>query len=792
MKHFLRGQASSSTRDRIFHIAVESGTPPSKFQRPIPKDNQRLEIGQAMQENSFGLSLRKSKLSLKLMILSYVYPRTKPSLSKSVQKRYFNRELSWLAFNERVLDQAFSDQYPLLERTRFLSFVSSNLDQFYEIRVAGLMQKVDAGISRKSLDGSLPESLLNEVRQKAHAMSQREYECWREHLQPELAKEGITFKRIEKLSKEEFLWLRAYFRREVYPVLTPLAIDPTHPFPLIANKSLNLLVALRNRRKKKQKPLMAIVPVPRILPRLVRIEKKSGRGDTFVFLSEVVRHFVADLFPGHDAIGAWAFRITRNSHLYVDEEEIENLLLSIEEELHNRRKGAAVRLEIDDEVEEEVLNNLLTAINLQKEDVVRIRGPINLYRLMKLPDMVDRPDLKFEPFEARVPVALGMRKNLFSELAKRDFLLHHPYDSFAPMVDFLRVAAEDPDVFAIKLTIYRTSGDSPIVQALMDAARNGKQVTALVELKARFDEEANVQWSRRMEEVGVHVVYGLAGLKTHCKCCLVVRREKNKLRRYAHLGTGNYNPSTAKTYTDYSLFTSKSAFTADLANLFNTLTGYTRKPNFRKILVAPYSLHSEVIRLIREEIKAAKSGKEARVIIKVNSLIDPECIDELYKASQAGVKVDLIVRGICGLVPGVKGLSENIRVKSLLGRFLEHSRVFHFQNAPIGNRTYLGSPDWMPRNFFRRVEVAFPVEQVEEEKKILDTMQAFIDDNAFATELKSSGKYNPASKRKKIFSVQENLIESTKVEIAKQMEASLRRRTSGKSKDQSEGDQENS
>ena len=792
MKHFLRGQASSSTRDRIFHIAVESGTPPSKFQRPIPNDNQRLEIGQAMQENSFGLSLRKSKLSLKLIFSHMSTPRTKPSLSKSVQKRYFNRELSWLAFNERVLDQAFSDQYPLLERTRFLSFVSSNLDQFYEIRVAGLMQKVDAGISRKSLDGSLPESLLNEVRQKAHAMSQREYECWREHLQPELAKEGITFKRIEKLSKEEFLWLRAYFRREVYPVLTPLAIDPTHPFPLIANKSLNLLVALRNRRKKKQKPLMAIVPVPRILPRLVRIEKKSGRGDTFVFLSEVVRHFVADLFPGHDAIGAWAFRITRNSHLYVDEEEIENLLLSIEEELHNRRKGAAVRLEIDDEVEEEVLNNLLTAINLQKEDVVRIRGPINLYRLMKLPDMVDRPDLKFEPFEARVPVALGMRKNLFSELAKRDFLLHHPYDSFAPMVDFLRVAAEDPDVFAIKLTIYRTSGDSPIVQALMDAARNGKQVTALVELKARFDEEANVQWSRRMEEVGVHVVYGLAGLKTHCKCCLVVRREKNKLRRYAHLGTGNYNPSTAKTYTDYSLFTSKSAFTADLANLFNTLTGYTRKPNFRKILVAPYSLHSEVIRLIREEIKAAKSGKEARVIIKVNSLIDPECIDELYKASQAGVKVDLIVRGICGLVPGVRGLSENIRVKSLLGRFLEHSRVFHFQNAPIGNRTYLGSPDWMPRNFFRRVEVAFPVEQVEEEKKILDTMQAFIDDNAFATELKSSGKYNPASKRKKIFSVQENLIESTKVEIAKQMEASLRRRTSGKTKDQSEGDQENS
>jgi len=714
---------------------------------------------------------------------------TDPNL---IKKRYFNRELSWLAFNERVLDQAFSSKYPLLERTRFLSFVSSNLDQFYEIRVAGLMQKVDAGISRPSLDGSLPDVLLKRVRERAHAMSHREYECWREHLQPELAREGISFKNIEKLSKEEFVWLRAYFRREVYPVLTPLAIDPTHPFPLISNKSLNLLVALRNRRKKKSKSLMAIVPVPRILPRLVKIDKQEGKGkgNTFVFLSEVVRYFVTDLFPGHDAEGAWAFRITRNSHLYVDEEEVENLLLSIEEELHNRRKGAAVRLEIDEAVNGDVLKTLLTAINLQEENVLKIKGPINLYRLMKLPDMVDRPDLKFEPFEARIPTALSMRKNFFAELAKKDFLLHHPYDSFAPMVDFLRVAADDPDVFAIKLTIYRTSGDSPIVQALMDAARNGKQVTVLVELKARFDEEANVQWSRRMEEVGVHVVYGLAGLKTHCKCCLVVRREKNKLRRYAHLGTGNYNPSTAKSYTDYSLFTAKAGLTSDLANLFNTLTGFTRKPSFRNILVAPYTLHSEVVRLIGEEIKAANAGKDARILIKVNSLIDPECIDELYKASQAGVRVDLIVRGICGLVPGVKGLSDNIRVKSLLGRFLEHSRVFHFQNAPTGKRTYLGSPDWMPRNFFRRIEVAFPVEQKEEEKKILGSMNAFLEDNEFATELKSTGKYAPAPKRKKLFSAQEHFISSTKLEIEEQVKAALRR-ASGKPNNQSKGDEEN-
>ena len=715
----------------------------------------------------------------------------KNSTNDSIKPRFFNRELSWLAFNERVLDQAFSEKYPLLERTRFLSFVSSNLDQFYEIRVAGLMQKVDAGITRPSLDGTLPEELLKEVRKRARAMTKREYECWHDQLQPRLAEEGIAFKPIEKLTKSEFLWLRNYFRREVYPVLTPLAIDPTHPFPLILNKSLNLLVALRNRRRKSGSPLMAVVPVPRILPRLVRIEKKNPKEESLVFLSEVVRHFVSDLFPGHDAVGAWAFRITRNSHLYVDEEEIENLLFSIEEELHNRRKGEAVRLEIDEEVDQEILDYLLHSIPLSKEGVVKINGPINLYRLMKLPDMIDRPDLKFPLFEARIPSSLQQRKRLFKEISERDFLLHHPYDSFTPMVDFLQNAADDPEVFAIKLTIYRTSGDSPIVQALMDAARNGKQVTALVELKARFDEEANIQWSRRMEEVGVHVVYGLTGLKTHCKCCLVVRREKKKLKRYAHLGTGNYNPSTAKSYTDYSLFTSDASFTADLANLFNTLTGYTRRPKFKKILVAPFTLHAEIMRLAGEEIQAAQSGKNARILIKVNSLIDPDCINVLYAASSAGVKVDLIVRGICGLVPGVPGLSENIRVKSLLGRFLEHSRVFHFQNAPIGKRTFLGSPDWMPRNFFRRIEVAFPIEEEVEEQNILDSMEAFLQDNQFASELKSTGKYSAVRNRKRAFSVQEILIKKNALKMSQERKIASRR-SSGETENQSEGDQKNS
>jgi len=420
--------------------------------------------------------------------------------------------------------------------------------------------------------------------------------------------------------------------------------------------------------------------------------------------------------------------------------------------------------------------------------VVTINGPINLYRLMSLPDLVERPDLKFAPFEAHVPNDLSQRSKLFKQIGKKDYLLHHPYDSFSPMVDLLRAAAVDPEVFAIKLTIYRTSGDSPVIKALMDAAQNGKQVTAMVELKARFDEQANVTWSRKMEEVGVHVVYGLSGLKTHCKCCLIVRREGNKLRRYAHLGTGNYNPSTAKSYTDYSLFTSNVAFTADLANLFNALTGYTRKPTFKKILVAPFNLHAEMIRKITEEGEAAKAGKPARILIKVNSLIDPEAIEALYAASQAGAKVDLVVRGICGLVPGVKGLSENITVRSLLGRFLEHSRIYHFQNAPKGKRTYLGSADWMPRNFFRRVEVVFPIEDMAMEEEVLETTNGFFRDNQYATELRRRGNYQPAPMRgRKPFGLQNYLVEQSIETTTRELENLRLGRASGKPEDQSEG-----
>ena len=694
-----------------------------------------------------------------------IMSKAKAKVSEEVP--YFNRELSWLSFNGRVLEQAYSEKYPLLERIRFLSFVSSNLDQFYEIRVAGLMQRVDSGSTEPYFDGIPPADLLDEVRERAGAMFEEQYRCWGEVLRPALREEGIAFKSVEGLTPTESAWLKSYFRREVFPVLTPLAIDPTHPFPLILNKSLNVFVALRNPRRKRSEPLLAVVPVPRILPRLVRVESAPRRGITYLFLSDVVRHFVGSLFPGHKVTGAWAFRITRNSDLYVDEEEVENLLRTIEEELHNLRKGEAVRLEIEGDVDEDILRYLLQATNLSERDVFRVDGPINFYRLMSLPEEVDRPDLKFEPYAPRVPVELSDRENLFAAIRKRDVLLHHPFESFAPVVDFLREAAEDPAVFAIKLTLYRTSGDSPVVKALMDAALNGKQVTALVELKARFDEEANIRWARRMEEVGVHVVYGLAGLKTHSKCCLVVRREKRGLRRYAHLGTGNYNPVTARLYTDYSFFTADTALTSDAANLFNTLTGYSRSPRFKKLLAAPFGLHKRILEHVRGCAVAAKRGKSARIIVKVNSLIDQDAIDALYEASRAGVKVDLIVRGICGLVPGVKGLSENVRVRSLLGRYLEHSRVYYFETEGEPPVTLLGSADWMPRNFFRRVEAVFPIEEPAMVGRILEDLETYLADNEFAKVLRANGEYAAAPKRgaKKPASVQRTLAERAAEEM---------------------------
>jgi len=673
---------------------------------------------------------------------------------------YFNRELSWLAFNRRVLEQAMSEKYPILERVLFLSFVSSNLDEFFEIRVAGLMQQVDAGVRSLSMDGLGPAEQLRRIHAVTAALVEDQYHCWREQLIPDMRDQGLEFKTPDMLTKGEIAWLKRYFEREVYPVLTPLAIDPTHPFPQIGNKTLNLLVWVENPGDDDNEYHMAIVPVPRILNRIVHIDTNNKNKQSFVFLSDILKLFMPILFPGFTIKSVHAFRITRNSDLYIDEEEVENLLTKIEEELWNLRKNDPVRLEIEAGVHEGLLSELLKRIDLPQEYVFRINGPLNLMRLRDLGGMLDRPDLKFKPFIPYIRPQLQNPANLFKQISREDILLHHPYESFTPVVDFIDQAAKDPKVFAIKQTLYRTSGDSPIIKALKKASLNGKQVTALVELKARFDEANNIQWARELEESGVHVVYGLSGLKTHCKCCLIVRREPEGLKRYAHLGTGNYNPKTARLYTDLSLLTCRNEITREVADLFNTLTGCARSPHFKTLKVAPFNLHAEVNRLILQEAENARNGFPARIIAKVNSLIDQETIDNLYTASKAGVKIELNIRGICGLVPGVKGLSENIRVVSILGRYLEHSRIYYFENGESDPLLFTGSADWMARNFFRRIECVFPVKNPKVRKQLIeDILLPNFQDTKFAKELRPNGAYTSIkSKDQEEFSIQEHFI----------------------------------
>ncbi|WP_269537958.1 polyphosphate kinase 1 [Cerasicoccus fimbriatus] len=661
---------------------------------------------------------------------------------------YFNRELSWLAFNRRVLEQAQSEQQPLLERLKFLSIVSSNLDEFFEIRVAGLAQQVESGVVEVGIDGLGPKEQLRRIHAITSSLVKDQYKCWHTQLVPQMKNEGIVFKGRKELTRKELNWAKQYFAEQVYPVLTPMAIDPSHPFPQLVNKSLNILVKLTEPGRGRKEPRMAVIPVPRILPRVVYLDVEGAKQQTYIFLSDLIKMFDDELFPGYRMKGAWAFRITRNSDLYIDEEEVENLLTKIEEELNKKRKGDPVRLEIEDDVDEEMLDSLLKANDIPSDYVFRINGPINLLRLMSVYSMIERPDLKDKPHQAYVPEELKATSNLFANIRSRDHLLHHPYDSFSPVVDFLNQAVVDPKVFAIKQTLYRTSGDSPIIDALKRACENGKQVTALVELKARFDEANNIQWARELEEVGVHVVYGLVHLKTHCKCCLVVRREGNGLRRYAHLGTGNYNPKTAKIYTDLSLFTANEKLTSEVADLFNTLTGFSLSPQFKNLLVAPFTLHSEIQKRIKRETRNAKAGKPARIIAKCNSLIEKETINNLYEASNAGVQIDLIIRGICSLVPGVAGMSENIRVRSVVGRFLEHSRIYYFENGDGESELFVGSADWMSRNFFRRIECVFPIYDPElKDRVVKGILPAYLKDTT-AKVLKANGAYSPIRRTK--------------------------------------------
>lgn len=676
---------------------------------------------------------------------------------------YFNRELSWLAFNRRVLEQAQSEAYPLLERMKFLAFVSSNLDEFFEIRVAGVIQQIKSGNIENYDDGLDSKQLLVKIQSYVKRILLDHTNCWKNSLTPQLEAAGIRFLNYSELNLREKKWVTQYFNEHIFPVLTPLAIDPAHPFPKLTNKALYIIASLKQKGKKQADPKMAIIPVPRILPRVVKIDiSRKTKAEVYIFLNDIIERFISTLFPGFTVKSAVPFRLTRNSDLYFDEEEVGNLLSSIEEELVKREQGAAVRLEISKGFDPKLMSQFLAALDLSKNSVYETDGPINPLRLMGVYDLIDRPDLKFKVHTPKMPDGYEYPELIFDNIAKKDLLLHQPYDSFIPFIDFIKKAAEDPTVFAIKQTLYRTSGDSPVIEALKEASKNGKQVTVIVEIKARFDEANNIHWAKQLEDVGVHVVYGIVGMKTHCKTCMIVRREGEKLKRYVHLGTGNYNPKTAKLYTDLSLFTANSKITEEVAALFNTLTGYAHTPHFKKLLVAPFNLHSSIQKFILREVRNAKNGLPARIIIQANSLVDKTTIDNLYKASQAGVKVDLIIRGICNLVPNVKGLSENIRVRSILGRFLEHARIYYFQNSKNNEPLlYAGSADAMPRNFFKRIECVFPIEDPENRQRILDILAMYLKDNANVSSLRSNGVYfkNKASEKQALrFSSQEYFI----------------------------------
>ncbi len=651
-----------------------------------------------------------------------------------------NRELSWLEFNQRVLDEVLNPATPLLERVKFFCIVSSNLDEFFEVRVAGIKQQIESEVTERSVDGLTPTQTFQAIVQRVHRMVDDQYRCWRENLCPALAVEGIRFLDFSDLSAEDRAWLDEYYHAEVRPVLTPLSIDPAHPFPQLLNKSLNLIVQLEVAFSGQPMRHMAVVQVPRILQRLVPLPRHQGPRD-YIFLRKVIGHYLADLFPGTKILGYWQFRITRNSELYIEEEELANLLKAVENELHNRRRGDAVRLEIEPDCPTEIRHALMSTFRLTMDDVYLVDGPLNPVRLMTLCEGDHSPELRDPPFIALVSTQLRGRSNLFAAIRERDFLLHHPYESFHTVVELLEQAAADPQVLAIKQTLYRTGGDTRLVDALMNAVKNGKQVTVVVELRARFDEANNIQWARALEEAGVHVVYGLVSYKIHCKICLIVRRDEDGIRRYVHLGTGNYNPHTAKLYTDLGLLTCRPDFGEDATNLFNLLTGICQFRGLRKFLTAPFDLHDRMLALIERETQNARNGLPARIIAKMNSLVDEKIIQALYEASQAGVKIDLIVRGICCLRPGIPGVSETITVRSILDRFLEHSRIFYFDNA-CQPEVFVGSADWMPRNFFRRVEVVFPIEDGNLRERLAnEILTVSLGDNVKARFLQADGTY---------------------------------------------------
>lgn len=654
-------------------------------------------------------------------------------------RNFINRELSWLEFNRRVLEEAEDPSQPLIERVKFLTIFSSNLDEFFEIRVAGIKQQIESETSEVGPDGMGPTQVFESIERVVRELVAKQYALWNTELVPALAKNGIRIQHVAELNAKRAAWAEKYFHEEVFPMLTPLAVDASHPFPQLLNKSHNLFVRAKTRRG--GDPLHAIVQVPRVVPRLIPLPRGKDEPWTYMYLASLIKQHIAELFPGLIIDGVHAFRVTRNSDLYIEEEEAENLLRTIEQELRRSSRGDAVRLEVEADCPRDFRELLLEFFDLSNEDLYQVDGPLSMTHLAPLVVNDAFANLKDRPFQPARDPALPKGADVFEVLRGQDILIHHPYESFDPIVELIETAARDPQVLAIKMTVYRTSGYSPIVEALVEAANAGKQVTAIVELRARFDEAVNIQWARSLEEAGAHVIYGVVGLKTHCKMLLIVRRDSDRLRNYVHLGTGNYHPRTARIYTDFSFLTSNPELTEEVGIVFNTLTGLADYPGLKKLMVAPFDLKPRLLGLIDREIANARAGKPARIIAKMNSLVDREIIAKLYEASCAEVTIDLIVRGICCLRPKIPKMSEYIRVISIVGRFLEHSRVYCFENGGAPE-VFLSSADWMPRNFLRRIEIAFPLlTPALRDRVLLEILPNFLLDRVKARELQPDGTY---------------------------------------------------
>ena len=674
---------------------------------------------------------------------------------------YINRELSFLEFHRRVLAQAKSEALPLLERLRFLCISSSVLDEFFEIRVSGLKQKQAYGAMQRGPDNMSPSEQMRHIRQTARELIDEQYVVLNELLLPALAAQNIRFLGKEDWDQRQQQWIKRYFSHELAPVMSPIGLDPAHPFPEPLNKSLAFIVTLEGKDAFGRNSGKAIVQAPRALPRVIRLPESCSDGpNEFVLLSSIIDVHVGDLFRGMKATGIYQFRVTRNSDLFVDEEEVDDLLRALEGELSSRRYGDAVRLEVAQNCPDELEAFLTAQFHLSRDDLYRCNGPVNLMRLAAVPDLVDRPDLKYPGFIPRVPERVRAANDMFEAISRGDLLLHHPFESFAPFVEFLRQAARDPAVLSIRQTLYRTGADSVVVEALTDAANNGKEVMVVIELRARFDEAANIELANHLQRAGAQVVYGVVGHKAHAKMCMVIRREGRALKRYTHLGTGNYHTRTARLYTDYGLFTCDPDIGEDVQKVFQQLTAMGRAGRLKKLLQSPFTLHRSMLECIEREAENARAGKPARVMAKMNALVEPSAIQALYRASQAGVKIDLIVRGICGLRPGVQGVSENIRVRSVVGRFLEHTRVFYFENDGQP-KLFISSADWMGRNFFNRVEVCLPIaDEALTRRVVKETFDNYLGDNCQAWLLQSDGAYKaataPAGKRR---SAQESLLE---------------------------------